>query len=335
MRRAAPLVTVTLIGLVFACGSDDESRSSSPPTGESSVDSVPTEPPVATVGTSTDISVGSTAATISTEAQPFAGKLTFDWPLGCTVPVEENVTKRGQSALLTYGLRSEETDAGIEISFDEITIDEFNGAEVPDQLAQQVMGQFVLPDFLVGADGVEIGVVGIEETLAQMDKAGLIDADEFTPQAIALLEETVLTKYWGSWVGFWAGIGSIDEPRAASDLPLAVGDSEMTIDLVVESLPTAVPGAATLRAVQTLAGDDFLRAIAAGAATLGGEQSPNSLPAADGRRISTVEVTTDPATLQPASVSFVDDVELTMDGVTQTDVETREWRFDWANASCN
>jgi hypothetical protein len=324
--------------MLTACGSQDESRSSpSSATEARPVDSASSSQPiVAPSSTSAPAtSIGSTATSVGSQAQPFLGSLRFDWPVGCSVPVEENVTKRGQTALLNYFVRSEQADAGIEISFEEMTIREVNGTEVPEDVADQIAAQFMLPGFLVGADGVETGVVGTEEMIAQMDDAGLIEADDFTPQALALLEETVLSKYWGSWVGFWAGLESIDEPRSAREVPLSVGESEVTIDLVVESLVNGSTKEATLRSVQTLTGEDFLRSIGAVETSLGKEQSAGSEPEGDGHRISTVEVTTDPATLQPRSVSFVNDIELTMDGATQTDIESRDWRFDWSATRCS
>lgn len=236
--------------------------------------------------------------------------------------------------MLTYFVRSTETESGIEISLDEMTMQEINGADLPDAVAPQALAQFMVADFVVGFDGVGIGVVGIEEMLAQMRDAGMIEVAALPPQAIALLEETVLTKYWGSWVGFWAELGGIDFTRVSTSVPLAVGDTQVTIDLVVESLPTGA-GEATLRSVQTLTGDDFIRSLGAAANAVGNEQSSNSTPAGDGHRITTVEVTTDPVTLRPHRVSFVNDIELTMDGRTRTDTETREWRFDWSSLKCD
>lgn len=324
MRCRLSLVSLILAGSFVACGADEESRATSSSTEQTSADSLPAiQPPISATPTS------------ASAAGPFYGPLSFDWPIGCAVPVDEVVSKRGDVAVIRYLVRSKEAGSDIEISLEDMTMVELNDRTIPEDALERLIAGFTLPKFLVGSDGVGIRATDLDETFAQMADAGLIELESVTPQLIAAVEETVLAKYWESWVGFWAGMNSIDEQRTETAVPVAIGDTEFTIDVVVESMPSAVTGAAVLRSVQTLEGDEFLRSVGAISQEMAGEHPQDGLLAGDGHRITTIEITTDPATLQPSTVTFTNDIELTMDGATQRETESRAWRFDWANLQCD
>ncbi len=302
-NRVAPAVIAVVLSLLPACGSDVPASKA-------------TIPPKVKLG------------------KPYIGALTFAWKAGCSVPVAETVTKRGTTAELEYRLAAEPHGEELLISFRDMTMRRYDGKPVRVGQARAVAG-FKLPDFAVDQNGALLGVRGMQEL---MDELGAIDSsfeNVFTPEGIALLEDTVASKYWENWVGFWAGFASIDTPHFETTVSMALEQTTFDTAVVVDSLATTRTGDAVLRYRQTVDGEDFLRAIGAVSSAMGADEIAAAIAGSSGSRVTTVEITTDPRTLRPSTVSMVLDIELTRNGKRDHQVEKREWDFHWSAIRCN
>lgn len=260
---------------------------------------------------------------------PYIGPLKFQWPRDCLVPVREVVTKGGSTAEVAYGLSIVGEGENLVVSFAGMTVSTVNGSPVTGDAADQATAGFLLPSFVVGPDGSVVEVRGMAALIAEFAARDPDFVAKYTPEEIAGLESLVIAKYWDSWVGFWASLGSVDEPRLEATSPSNSSGLSFDTTLVVESLGTGADGQIRLRQVQTLDGENFLRALSAALPEI------NSDPTAAGRRITTVDVTTDPLTLRSSSIVFTNDTQLTTNGQTQSDLETRRWTIDWATANCS
>ena len=90
-----------------------------------------------------------------------------------------------------------------------------NGAALTAEESAQLAAGFALPSFLVGSAGAVVDIVGMEDLIAQLEAASPESGVEITPAFIALLEESVTSKYWDAWAGFGAR-GARSSPRASS-----------------------------------------------------------------------------------------------------------------------
>jgi hypothetical protein len=235
--------------------------------------------------------------------------------------------------IIEYSLQPEPDSAGMRVSLVHMAVVEIDGVPVHATLNDRVSAAFRLPDFVVDTMGVQAGVVGLEELIEDFDRILPGAAATITPEAIAQLEDTVLSKYWGTWVGFWAGLGAVDERQADFEVSLP-GAAGITSSVVVETLARA-SGEARLRYVETIEGEAFSRAVGDVHELLGGTASLDDA-AIDGRRTTTAEVTTDPANLRPRAASLVIDVEVTdADGMSASSRESHDWQFAWEDGDCD
>jgi hypothetical protein len=251
-------------------------------------------------------------------------------------PVREIIVKRGQTAELTYRLQLSGESDGTSVSIVELTAVSLDGQPLPSDEADALGAAFVLPDWVVDAQGEVVEVRGIEELLDKFDELG---GQPIAPEARSgwaqVLEDAVVTKYWDSWAGFWASYGSIDRAREEFTATAPTRDAEYGSHGVVESVGTTPAGLAILRMTQTLEGDDLARALGGTFESLGAADETGALSGTDaGRRIMTLESVLAPESLRPDSVELTIDIELTMDGETQRGLESRAWSFDWAASDC-
>ena len=106
-------------------------------------------------------------------------------------------------------------------------------------------------------------------------------------------------------------------------LPTAVGDTQFNMTVVVESLGTTPGGLAMMRQTQIVEGEDLLLAMGVVTAALGADEVAAAMAETSGRRIVTLETTTDPLTLRPLSASLTQDIELTTNGALESRLERK------------
>ena len=266
--------------------------------------------------------------------EPYEGALKFDWPAGCSVPVAEVVKKSGDTAELTYRLRIDDTGTEKEISFTEMSIERVNGHEPPD--VASVLAGFRLPSIRVDAAGAFVRVEGMDDLIEELvaDEPGI--AEMFTPEFTALVADSVGSKYWDSWVGFWSDLGEIDaEGIEATEVQIDVGEASYDTTISVESLGTTADGDAVLRQTQVLGGEDFIRALGS-ALSLAADLPSDEITSGGvtGTRRIVSEIATDPTTLRPRFASFTMDIAIKRNGGTSSQTERRRWSFDWAATRC-
>jgi hypothetical protein len=257
---------------------------------------------------------------------PYIGPLTFNWASDCTVPVAETVTKRGSTAHLSYGMQIVAEVPNRVVSLVDMVIADIDGSPVSDPAS---IAAFHLPSFVVDDAAAVVEVRGLDEMFDDAQNVTGADPALLTPELRATLTETVTSKYWGTWAGFWASVGSIGVSRVETIMSVPMGDSQIDTTILLESLGTTADGLAILRHTQTIDGENFLRAM-------GIVTGNNEAPAASdsGHQIITIDVTTNPSTLRPASAQIVTNMEFTTAAGTQSMMESRTWTFDWLSSDC-
>lgn len=257
---------------------------------------------------------------------PYLADLVFNWPSDCTVPVVEEVLKAGSTALLSYNLGLKSQGKNNLVTFDDLAVTSFDGNPPSDETAKAVEAQFILPGFLVGPDGKVIELIGLEVMIEQIEALDPSLSVELTPELVALLHESIIDKYWGSWVGAWANWGYFDTATEHGTSELRIGGDVAISDVEMKSLGVVDDSLAVLRSTITLDGADFALAMRS---VVDIAIDPAGASQFTGQRVITVEVVTDPATLRPMTAFTSIAIELTVDGETRSELEERRWRLDW------
>lgn len=323
------LLTALLLvaGVASACGSDGGAT----PAAEVSVESSST-PTAATAPTP--------AATASADdapgdgAMPYIGSLRFDWPVGCRVVVTETVDRDGETAQFVYPLIIQEAGDNLEVSYGELEVIHVGDRPVPDSEQEQVAALFAQPSFTIDREGAFVSVSGVDDLLLNMQASGVIAEVPDREALVAVVEETVLNKYWGSWVGRWLEWPEVTAEVMDDVVVARVGDTDIVYDLRRESLPPSTSGAAHLRDTTTIEGEALERLIAANFGALSGGEVDESFGEVDGEKVTVVEAILDPATLRPTTARFDDRSTVQIDGEIDSRVEIREWTFDWSSPTC-
>ncbi len=288
--------------------------------------SAPSTAPSSTPSAEPEVVPGS----VATQAGPVAlgerylGPLTYRWPVGCTVRLTEATIKDDSTATLTYGLELVAEGPNLVVSFVDMMIADVNGQPMSAADATAQVMLFKLPNLVVDPQGTVVETRGVEELLDAIVATGLADASEITLWLAAALETALVSNYWGSWAGAWATRGTIDAPHVESVLPTAVGDTQFNMTVVVESLGTTPGGLAMMRQTQIVEGEDLLLAMGVVTAALGADEVAAAMAETSGRRIVTLETTTDPLTLRPLSASLTQDIELTTNGGSRKSSRTQD-----------
>jgi hypothetical protein len=346
-RRHNQVLISILATLVTACGTQE----SGGPPADTTTTSTTTPATAADSTTSTSVNGASTSAAgtilpgriepstavagsldTAVLGDPYIGDLTFAWPQGCSVPVVEEVLKTGRTASLQYSLGLTAEGQDLLVGLNDLLVTEVDNSPVPPESSAALSAQFALPSFLVNGDGAATDVVGLDALIEQLNAASPAGSVELTPQFAALLSDTVMSKYWGSWAGIWASWASFKEPTEIGESQFEVSDGIAVSDIEMVSLGTTDNGLVALRSTVTLDGADFALALGGTMAAITGSSDPDSV-VFEGKRIITVEVVTDPTTLQPASAFASIEIELTEDGKTEQQLEERRWDFDWTMCS--
>jgi hypothetical protein len=217
-RRTCPAVArplrsggMLVVGLLMfaACGG---SNGASSKRGDEVEDAGPSE-------TSTAASTSAALPEVKTDGGPYFGPLVFDWGTNCTVPVRETVLKAGSSATLSYGIELVAEGSNLIVSLVDMAVHDFNGEPVPSDQTDGVLAAFRLPSLVIDPTGMVVDVRGMQELLDQVQATLNLGDQVDSRQMAALMEDVVATKYWDTWAGFWAGVGSIDEARLEAVVP--------------------------------------------------------------------------------------------------------------------
>ena len=262
--------------------------------------------------------------------RPYRGPLTYEWPVGCSLPVVESVDRRGTQAELAYELDIRALGDLVEVSYLGMRVVSLDGRTPTTEENEFLSTSLSLPSFVVDGGGVGVGLRGVDEMLQQMQR---IDPrlTEIPPGFVAALEETVLTKYWGTWVGFWVDFGDIEIDRWEGASELVVGDRVVVAPLVVEAGPIGADGLIRLRAEQTVSDSDLAGLLAATLDQFGGDVADVELR---GDRTTTFEVLTDPTTLRPVTAQQTVSLTAEIDDEQMDQHESRSWSFDWSGSDC-
>jgi hypothetical protein len=265
---------------------------------------------------------------------PYLGDLTFNWPASCAVPVVEEVLNEGGLFAMRYNLDLRHDGDDLVVTFADITVTSVDGVAVSDEVSAALSAQLALPGFVVDRTGVVLDFVDVEALVERLES---IDPDgnfEVTPELAGQLEEVVRSSYWGSWVGVWVGWGSFEDAREFGTNEVGIGGETAVSNIEMESLGTADGQLVALRSTITLEGAEFVRAMSAALRVVGNGFETTTNEAVNGRRVVTVEIVSDPATLQPSTAFTSTETEFTLEGRTERRIEERRWKFDWKSADC-
>jgi hypothetical protein len=319
-------------GVLTACGSE----SSGEPDRSASVEassSAPATPTAATTPFAAATSIPNDALDGGVVA-PYVGSLRFDWPTGCDVLVTETVERDGETAQLVYPLFIREAGNNVEVRYGELDVIHVRNQPVSAAEQEQLAALFAQPSFTVDREGAFVSVSGVDNLLRNMQTSGVIgevpDRDAF----VAAIEETVLNKYWGSWVGRWTERPQVTAEVMEDVIVAPVADTSIIYDFRRESLSPPEQGSAHLRDTTTIEGDELDRFVAANFGALSGGAVAEFVGEVDGEKVTVVEAVLDPVTLRPTSARFDDRSTIEIDGEIESSVEIREWEFDWSSPSC-
>ncbi|MCA8949802.1 MAG: hypothetical protein KDE27_09890 [Planctomycetes bacterium] len=266
----------------------------------------------------------------------------FHWPVPSTVHVTEDATKRGTKTTASYDvtLRPSDEEGVLVGRIENYRIDWVDGMSAaalhPAAREQLVAMTAAIPGFLVRADGAFLGIADFDAFLDSMEDLrgpmpGLRAAME--QPNLRLGFERQVGRFWRAWVENWIGMNAV--AGSSATIPFDAGQVsgiEMGSDLAAEPPRTerafrgwtAVggqahvtwrlqwqPDAAVMRGLTGVVGAD-------GAGVEG-----------VARVRSTAEAVLDPATLQPSSAYWAEEIEVEIDGRMEHRLERREYSFDW------
>lgn len=317
-RRSIRLIATALVvaGVVSSCGS--------------SIGGQPARPAPTTAASSvSDVSDDGEAPV------PFIGTLRFDWPVECDVAVIETVERDGETVQFGYPLLVREAGDDIEVSYGELYVIHVNDQPVPDSEQEQLTALFTQPAFIVDRQGIFVAMSGVDEMLRNMQSSGVIgevpDRDAF----VAVVEEQVFTKHWGSWAGRWVEWPEVTADVTDDVVTVPVGETDIKYDLRRESLAPPDSGSAHLRHTTTIQDGDLERFAAATYGALSGGDVNAPFGEVTGQKVTVVEAVLDPTTMRPTTARLDDRTEITIDGEANSRIEVRVWEFDWSSPSCS
>ncbi len=287
--------------------------------------------------------------------------LRFDWPQSCRVTVTERSEKKGATSQVRYEVVLERAcePEFLEVRFENFQFQRVNGMDVSSPEAQKALGPAAqlaaaIPTFLISRGGRFEDALGIEEMVdktiaflktqegAGMDEARWKSTEAMmkSPQMLAQLKSKV-ADYWNVWVGGWLGlqIAAGEQAEATTNVPMPDGSLvEAPLRFSHEGAVEGNEGLVRLTAVALLEGPEATRALERSVRKMaegaGGAEPPPEPMFENFRRITTVTVETDPATLRPAHTMQETLIELTSaTGEVRKQREVREHTFDWPTAT--
>jgi hypothetical protein len=288
----------------------------------------------------------------SPKVEPAAAgpELRFAWPAPSRVTVTERILKKGKRAVVRYDAAlSARRGGGYELKLDKFQFLEMEGRDVtkgplPPALKAAMALSIAIPTIVISSDGQVEDVVGMEEA---MERALTLVPEEkgMRDQVRAMLaqpgmEQTMKQKvgdFWNAWVGAWVGTDlAAGEERSATvpmQLPWGAVDSKVTMHH--RGPDVSHKGAVRLEMATVLEGEPFRKAMVAMLsqmlqAAASQEKAPDFETLLESaRRVSSVEVVTDAATLRPYSARLVQVTQMQVAGKEREEREEREYSFAW------
>lgn len=286
-------------------------------------------------------------------AQAPAPELRFAWPVGSRATVTERVLKKGKRAVTRYDATLHaRKGGGYELKLDGFRFLELEGRDVskgpvPEELKVATALSSVLPTLVLSAEGQVTDVIGLE---AAMDKAlqAVPEKDGQREQVRAMFAQPAMAQmmkqrageFWNAWAGAWVGMDlkAGEERTGTVPMQLASGPVDSALTVRHRGADAAGAGAVRMELQTVLEGEPFRKAMAAmltqmvqSAPKTPGKAAPDfDAMLKSARKVSTVEVVTDAATLRPYRASSTELSQLSIQGETREERVEHEYTFAWA-----
>ncbi len=265
---------------------------------------------------------------------------TFAWSLPCSVPVEERSERDGVSAHLRFslGLRAL-ADGRIEVRWDDMDFVEFMGEpltpERRKEMAPVLAVMTFVPNMFVTKHGAFVGIGEIDKMLERLDALGVVKPEGIktlrTPEARAALSTSV-GNYWQTWVGAWAGLQLARGEVREGEGFLAFGNHKLPAHTRIGYVGDDPGGLARLSSTTTMEGSEALAALKGAIGAVSGSPLPADGSVTGMRYMSRMDVQTDPATLRPRRTHYEIRAEITDNGESKPQKESRDDEFSWERA---
>ncbi|WP_224248123.1 hypothetical protein [Hyalangium gracile] len=284
-------------------------------------------------------------------AAPEAGPaLRFAWPSPSRVKVTERILKKGKRSVVSYdAVLSARSGGGYEVKIDKFQFLEMEGRDLtqgplPPELKAAAAIASALPTLVISADGEVSDVVGMEEVIERTtalvpEEKGMRDQVRRTlsqPAMMQMMKQRV-GDFWSTWVGAWVGADLAAGEKRTGTVPMQLpsGSVDSQVTMHHRGSDPAYKGSVHLEVETVLEGEPFRKAMAGLVSQMiqssaAKDQAPDiDKMLKSARRVSTVEVVTDPATLRPYRARMAQVTKLLMEGQEREEREEREYSFAW------
>jgi hypothetical protein len=284
------------------------------------------------------------------EASAAGQELRFAWPTPSRVTVTERILKKGKRSVVRYDTTlSARKGGGYDLKLDKFQFVEVDGTDItkgpltPELKAATALAS-AIPTLVISSEGQVVDVVGMEKAIERALK--LVPNEKGTrDQVRAMLaqpgiEQAMKQKagdFWSAWVGAWVGtdLTSGEERSATVPMQLPGGQVDSKVTMHHRGPDAAHPGAVRLEMETVLEGEPFRKSMVGmisqmlQAAAPQGQAPDVETMLKSARRVSNVEVVTDPATLRPYSARMAQVTKLQMGSQEREEREEREYSFEW------
>jgi hypothetical protein len=292
-----------------------------------------------------------TEAPPSAEAPATAPALRFAWPAPSRVTVTERVLKKGKRVVMRYdAVLSARQGGGYELRLDKFQFVEVEGRDVskgplPPELKAAAAMASAIPMLVLSDEGQVQDIVGFEEVMeravaAVPEEKGMRDQMRkvLAQPAMAQAMKQKAGEFWNAWVGAWVGLdlAAGQERSATVPVQLASGSVDSVMTMRHRGPDAARKGAVRLELETVYEGEPFRKAMVGMLTQLLQSAGPQGKAPPDfdamlksARRVSTVEVVTDGATLRPYSVRTAHVTKLQVEDQVREELEEHEYGFAW------
>jgi hypothetical protein len=291
-----------------------------------------------------------TSAPTKTAAPAAAPELRFAWPVPSRVTVTERILKKGRRSVVRYDAAlSKREDGGYELKLDKFQFLEMDGNDMtkgpmPPELQAATAVAGAIPTLVLSAEGHVVDVVGMEEAVERA--LALVSAEKgmrdqlrtaLSQPAMAQAMKQKAGDFWGVWVGAWVGTDlTAGEKRSATvPMQLPAGPVDSKVTLHHRGPDASQKGAVRLELESVLEGEPFRKGMVGMLSqltrgTVPQDKAPDfETLLKSARRVSNVEVVTDPATLRPYSARSAQVTHLVVEDQERQEREEREYSFAW------
>jgi hypothetical protein len=290
-----------------------------------------------------------TAPSPKAAAPAGAPALRFAWPTPSRVTVTERILKKGKRSVVRYDATlSARQGGGYELKLDKFQFLEMEGRDVtkgplPPELKVAMAVAGAIPTLVISSEGQVVDVVGMEEamerTLALIpDEKGMRDQVRTMlsqPSMVQMMKQSA-GDFWRAWVEAWVGTDLVAGEERSGTVPMELpsGPVDSQVTMRHRGPDAAHQGSVRLEMETVLEGEPFRKAMVGLMSQMVQAAAPDKAPDFEtllksARRVSTVEVVTDPATLRPYSARMAQVSKLQIAGQEREEREEREYSFAW------